>query len=120
MNEQIKSPAGGQGLDYSRGGESLEFLCRKILEKSNGGRIKCTQPLLWQWTNNAMPLVALTGNGEVTVGAQPHPFVIANAARRAAESGYLYPIYLLGDGKPSLLSYSVEQADAWLRGEERK
>lgn len=117
MNDQRKSPAGGQGFDYSRGGESLESLCRQILEKSNGGRVKCAQPLLWRWTNDAMPLVTLTGNHEFPVGTRPHPFQIANAARRAAESGYIYPIYLIGDGQGSLPSYTFDQAEAWLRGE---
>ncbi|TSB04575.1 hypothetical protein [Sphingorhabdus contaminans] len=101
----------------SREQESVELLCREILQKSTGGRVKCAQPLLWKWTNNPMPLQLLAGDHEFKIGQPIHPFMIANAARRAGESGQVYPIYLIGDGQPSLPSYSIEQADAWLRGE---
>jgi hypothetical protein len=117
IDPQKESPAVGQGFDNSRGGECLETMCRQILEKSSGGRVRLANPLLWQWTNEAMPLRLMAGDNEFRLCNPIHPFQIANAARRAAESGMLYPIYLIGDGKPSLRSYSVQDAEAWLRGE---
>lgn len=117
MDNQRKSPSAGRSFDNSRGGECLEAICRELLEKSTMGKVKCATPSLWQWTNEAMPLRALTGCREWAAGDHPHPFTIANTVRRASDGGMIYPMFLIGDGVRSHMSFSIEQAEAWLRGE---
>lgn len=127
MNDQTKSPAGGQGFDNSRGGECRKNLYIETLQKSNPNRLAWSKPVLLEVTpewhffkvccdgRTSRP----TGKSEWKPGKRLHIYELVDAARRANERGEILNIGIMGDGHPAKgFAPSLEDGEAWLRGEE--
>ena len=65
--------------------------------------------------------IRCTGKAEWNPGKQLHVYALVDAARRANEAGTILNIGIMGDGYLAKgFSPSIEDADAWLRGEAGK